>query len=238
MTEKKFFKYDDRRIAYVDEGKGDPIIFFHGNPTSSFLYRNIIKNLKNQYRCIAADMLGMGDSDKLENSGHMSYTFELHYKYLSEFIRSLELTQPVTLVGQDWGGPLAIKWARENNDNVRGICYFETVIAPIKSDEMVEPTRGLFLMIRSEKGDKKVLEEKLGHKIKHNAYPYGNKSEAGLREFMLAQKIGYETGLTTNCYIAKSSNKYSLPRLAVIEDMPYEFLNLRIKGLNNFFLSI
>ena len=70
------------------------IIFFHGNPTSSFLYRNIIKNLKNQYRCIAADMLGMGDSDKLENSGHMSYTFELHYKYLSEFIRSLELTQP------------------------------------------------------------------------------------------------------------------------------------------------
>ena len=159
MTEKKFFKYDDRRIAYVDEGEGDPIIFFHGNPTSSFLYRNIIKNLKNQYRCIAADMLGMGDSDKLENSGHMSYTFELHYKYLSEFIRSLELTQPVTLVGQDWGGPLAIKWARENNDNVRGICYFETVIAPIKSDEMVEPTRGLFLMIRSEKGDKKVLEE-------------------------------------------------------------------------------
>ena len=159
MTEKKFFKYDDRRIAYVDEGEGEPIIFFHGNPTSSFLYRNIIKNLKNQYRCIAADMLGMGDSDKLENSGHMSYTFELHYKYLSEFIRSLELTQPVTLVGQDWGGPLAIKWARENNDNVRGICYFETVIAPIKSDEMVEPTRGLFLMIRSEKGDKKVLEE-------------------------------------------------------------------------------
>ena len=59
MTEKKFFKYDDRRIAYVDEGEGDPIIFFHGNPTSSFLYRNIIKNLKNQYRCIAADMLGM-----------------------------------------------------------------------------------------------------------------------------------------------------------------------------------
>ncbi len=84
MTEKKFFKYDDRRIAYVDEGEGDPIIFFHGNPTSSFLYRNIIKNLKNQYRCIAADMLGMGDSDKLENSGHISYTFKLHYEYLSE----------------------------------------------------------------------------------------------------------------------------------------------------------
>ena len=157
--EKKFFNYKNKKIAYVDEGNGDPIIFFHGNPTSSFLYRNIISNLKDKYRCIAADMIGMGDSDKIDNPGPMTYTFDLHYEYLSQFIMDLKLEKKATLVGQDWGGPLAIKWARENRDLVRGICYFETVIAPIKSNEMVEPTRGLFLMIRSEKGDKKVLEE-------------------------------------------------------------------------------
>ena len=74
MTEKKFFTHKNKKIAYVDIGTGDPIIFFHGNPSSSYLYRNIIKNLNSGYRCIAADMIGMGDSDKLDNPGPVSYT--------------------------------------------------------------------------------------------------------------------------------------------------------------------
>ena len=156
---KKYCEYNNKRIAYVDEGNGDPIIFFHGNPTSSYLYRNIIFDLKGEYRCLAADMIGMGDSDKLDNSSHMTYTFQTHYEHLCSFIDSLNLEKKVTLVGQDWGGPLSIKWARENSDRVRGICYFETVIAPAKSDQMEEGIRGLFMMLRSEKGDKKVLEE-------------------------------------------------------------------------------
>ncbi|SVA67208.1 uncharacterized protein METZ01_LOCUS120062, partial [marine metagenome] len=143
----------------VDEGDGDPIIFFHGNPTSSYLYRHIISDLKGEYRCLAADMIGMGDSDKLDNSGHMTYTFQTHYEYLSTFIESLNIDKKITLVGQDWGGPLSIKWAREHPDRARGICYFETVISPIKSEQMGEDIRGLFMMLRSEKGDKKVLEE-------------------------------------------------------------------------------
>ena len=151
--------HKNKKIAYVDVGTGDPIIFFHGNPSSSYLYRNIIKNLNSGYRCIAADMIGMGDSDKLDNPGHMTYTFDTHFEYLSELIKSLNLNEKITLVGQDWGGPLSIKWARENSDKVRGICYFETVIAPIKSEEMQEPLKSLFMMLRSEKGDKKVLEE-------------------------------------------------------------------------------
>ena len=159
MIDKKFFTHKNKKIAYVDVGTGDPIIFFHGNPSSSYLYRNIIKNLNSGYRCIAADMIGMGDSDKLDNPGHMTYTFDTHFEYLSELIKSLNLNEKITLVGQDWGGPLSIKWARENSDKVRGICYFETVIAPIKSEEMQEPLKSLFMMLRSEKGDKKVLEE-------------------------------------------------------------------------------
>ena len=157
--DKKFCEYKNKKIAYVDEGSGDPIIFFHGNPTSSYLYRNIISDLKNKYHCFAADMIGMGDSDKLDNPGHMTYTFQTHYEYLSAFIDSLNIDKKITLVGQDWGGPLSIKWARENPDRVNGICYFETVITPIKSEHMGEAIRGLFMMLRSDKGDKKVLEE-------------------------------------------------------------------------------
>ena len=156
---KKYCEHNNKRIAYVDEGNGDPIIFFHGNPTSSYLYRNIIFDLKGEYRCLAADMIGMGESDKLDNSSHMTYTFQTHYEHLCSFIDSLNLEEKVILVGQDWGGPLSIKWARENSDRVRGICYFETVIAPAKSEQMEEGIRGLFMMLRSEKGDKKVLEE-------------------------------------------------------------------------------
>ena len=156
---KKYCTYNNKKIAYVDEGDGDPIIFFHGNPTSSYLYRHIISDLKGEYRCLAADMIGMGDSDKLDNSGHMTYTFQTHYEYLSAFIESLNIDKKITLVGQDWGGPLSIKWAREHPDRVCGICYFETVISPIKSEQMGEDIRGLFMMLRSEKGDKKVLEE-------------------------------------------------------------------------------
>jgi haloalkane dehalogenase len=104
-------------------------------------------------------MIGMGDSDKLDNSSHMTYTFQTHYEHLCSFIDSLNLEKKVTLVGQDWGGPLSIKWARENPERVRGICYFETVIAPAKSEQMEEGIKGLFMMLRSEKGDKKVLEE-------------------------------------------------------------------------------
>ena len=157
--DKKFCEYKNKKIAYVDEGSGDPIIFFHGNPTSSYLYRNIISDLKDKYHCFAADMIGMGDSDKLDNPGHMTYTFQTHYEYLSAFIDSLNIDKKITLVGQDWGGPLSIKWARENPDRVNGICYFETVITPIKSEHMGEAIRGLFMMLRSDKGDKKVLEE-------------------------------------------------------------------------------
>ena len=157
--DKKFCEYKNKKIAYVDEGSGDPIIFFHGNPTSSYLYRNIISDLKNKYHCFAADMIGMGDSEKLDNPGHMTYTFQTHYEYLSAFIDSLNIDKKITLVGQDWGGPLSIKWARENPDRVNGICYFETVITPIKSEHMGEAIRGLFMMLRSDKGDKKVLEE-------------------------------------------------------------------------------
>ena len=157
--DKKFHEHNNKKIAYVDEGDGEPIIFFHGNPTSSYLYRNIIANLQGEYRCCAADMIGMGDSDKLDNPGHMTYTFHVHYEYLSAFIDSLNIDKKITLVGQDWGGPLSIKWAREHPDRARGICYFETVISPIKSEQMGEDIRGLFMMLRSEKGDKKVLEE-------------------------------------------------------------------------------
>ena len=86
---KKYCEHNGKRIAYVDEGNGDPIIFFHGNPTSSYLYRNIISDLKGQYRCLAADMIGMGDSDKLDNPSQENYSLKEHIKWFDSFIKEI-----------------------------------------------------------------------------------------------------------------------------------------------------
>src|SRR5882724_1578354 len=114
-------------MAYIDEGQGDPIVFIHGNPTSSYAWRNILPYVQGVGRIIAPDLIGMGDSQKLPVSGPVSYTFVEHRRYLDALLEALAVHERVILVGHDWGAALAFDWARRHPDAVRGIAYMEAV---------------------------------------------------------------------------------------------------------------
>jgi pimeloyl-ACP methyl ester carboxylesterase len=117
-----------REMAYVEAGKGDPIIVLHGNPTSSYLWRNVLPHLEPLGRCIAPDLIGMGDSDKLPDSGPGSYRFVEHRRYLDALLEALNVRERVTLVIHDWGSTLGFDWANHHRDAVRGIAYMEAMV--------------------------------------------------------------------------------------------------------------
>lgn len=148
-------------MSYVDQGSGTPILFLHGNPTSSYLWRNIIAKLSPSYRCIAPDLIGMGDSDKLTPSSPDRYSFFEHREYLDGFIASLELGEPVILAVHDWGSALGFDWARRNASagKVRGIAYMEAIVGSRNWTDLPEPVRGVFQALRSDAGERMILEE-------------------------------------------------------------------------------
>jgi haloalkane dehalogenase len=119
-----------REMAYVEAGQGDPIVFLHGNPTSSYLWRNVIPHLEQLGRCIAPDLIGMGDSDKLPNSGPGSYRFVEHRRYLDALLETLNVRERVTLVIHDWGSALGFDWANRHREAVKGIAYMEAILVP------------------------------------------------------------------------------------------------------------
>lgn len=149
----------DREMAYVEVGSGKPIVFLHGNPTSSYLWRNIIPYAQEYGRCIAPDLLGMGDSDKLPVSGLDSYTFVEHRKYLDELLHRLGVHQQITFVVHDWGSALGFDWARRHPNAVDGIVYMEAIIKPRTWSEIPEQGRKIFQALRSPEGEKMVLEQ-------------------------------------------------------------------------------
>lgn len=160
------FPYEKKRqqvlgleMAYVDEGQGDPIVFLHGNPTYSYVWRNIIPYVQEFGRIIAPDLIGMGDSQKLPNSGPDSYTFVEHRRYLDALLEALDVRERVTFVGHDWGAALAFDWARRHPDVVRGIAYMEAVAEVTSWSEMPEVARQRFQAMRSVQGEKMVLEQ-------------------------------------------------------------------------------
>lgn len=157
--EKKRATVDGLTMAYVDEGDGDPIVFLHGNPTSSYLWRNVMPGLKGLGRLIAPDLIGMGDSDKLPASGPESYRFVEHRRYLDGLLESLEVSENVTLVIHDWGSGLGFDWARRHADSVKGIAFMEAIVAPLSWDDWPEESRSVFQALRSEAGDAMVLEK-------------------------------------------------------------------------------
>ena len=116
----------DSEMAYVDTGEGDPIVFLHGNPTSSYLWRNVIPHLSGQARCLAPDLIGMGDSGKTPDG---SYRFADHARYLDAWFDALGLTERVVLVGHDWGSALGFDWACRHPERVKGIAYMEASCA-------------------------------------------------------------------------------------------------------------
>jgi haloalkane dehalogenase len=148
-----------RSMAYVEVGSGDPIVFLHGNPTSSYLWRNVIPHLADQGRCIAPDLIGMGDSDKLVPSGPQSYRFVEHRRYLDVLLDALEVRRRVTLVVHDWGSGLGFDWANRHRDAVHGIAYMEAIVRPISWADWPEMAREIFQGLRSPAGEGMILEK-------------------------------------------------------------------------------
>jgi len=145
-------------MAYVEEGQGDPIVFLHGNPTSSYVWRNILPYVQGQGRVIAPDLIGMGDSQKLPESGPGTYTFVDHRRYLDALFEALGVREHVTLVGHDWGAALAFDWARRHSQAVRGIAFMEAVAETYSWSEYPQAALPRFQALRSPAGEQMVLE--------------------------------------------------------------------------------
>ena len=146
----------DSEMTYVDTGEGDPVVFLHGNPTSSYLWRNVIPHLSGQARCLAPDLIGMGDSGKAPDG---SYRFADHARYLDAWFDALGLNERVMLVGHDWGSALAFHWAHRHPDRVKGIAYMEGIVRPMRWDEWPEQARNIFQAMRSPAGEEMVLQK-------------------------------------------------------------------------------
>ena len=141
-------------MAYVDVGEGRPVVFLHGNPTSSYLWRNVIPHVQPLARCLAPDLVGMGRSGDAPDG---RYRFEDHARYLDAWFDALEL-RDLVLVGHDWGGGLGLDWAARHPERVAGIAYMETIVRPMSWEEWPEQARGIFQAMRSPAGEKLVLE--------------------------------------------------------------------------------
>ena len=156
---KSFITINGKNLAYVDSGEGDPIVFLHGNPTSSYLWRNVMPHLEGMGRLIAPDLIGMGDSEKLDDSGPGRYTFIEHAEYLYALLEELDLNN-VTLVIHDWGSALGFNWAALNPEKIKSIVYMEAITGPIESwDDWPEQARNIFQLFRSDAGEELILEK-------------------------------------------------------------------------------
>lgn len=151
-------------MACIDEGQGDPIIFLHGNPTSSYLWRGVMPHLAGQGRLIAPDLVGMGDSQKLPESGPESYRFVEHRAYLDGLLEALGVGAKdgsVTLVIHDWGSALGFDWANRHQSAMRGIAYMEAIVKPLAWEEWPKAVKPVFQAFRSPEGEKMILEQNL-----------------------------------------------------------------------------
>ena len=148
------------QMAYHERGEGAPVLLLHGNPTSSYLWRNVIPELEGRGRLIAPDLIGMGDSAKLSNPGPNTYRFVTHRKYLWAFIDAvIGPTESIMLVVHDWGSALGFDWANQHRDRVRGIAYMEGIPRPVAGwEEWSKAATPIFQGFRSEKGEEMILE--------------------------------------------------------------------------------
>lgn len=182
-AEKKYAEVNGRRMAYIDEGEGAPIVFAHGNPTSSYLWRNVMPALEGLGRLVACDMIGMGDSDKLEDSGPDSYSYFEQRDYLFALWEQLGIERDVVLVVHDWGSALGFDWAGRHRDAVQGIAYMEAIVAPATWDDWPEVVRPVFQGFRSPAGEEMILE--------NNAFVEGVLPGAILRTLSDAEMAEY-----------------------------------------------
>lgn len=159
---KKKIEVNGLNMAYVEQGEGEAIVFLHGNPTSSFLWRNIMPHVTDLGRCVAPDLIGMGDSDKLPQSGPDRYTLTEHREYLDQLLDQLNLGNQVVLVIHDWGSALGFDWARRHQGRVKGVCYMEGFVRPISSwADWPDAARRVFQGFRSPAGEEMILEKNI-----------------------------------------------------------------------------
>ena len=160
--QKQYQDVKGKKIAYVEAGGGDPIVLLHGNPTSSYLWRNVIPELESKGRVIAPDLIGQGDSEKLPpGDGPGRYSFLTAYQYLDGLLAAIGADRNVTLVIHDWGSALGFYWAQQHPDSVRGIAYMEAIVCPVTWEDWPEAARGIFQGVRSATGEDLVLERNM-----------------------------------------------------------------------------
>ena len=139
-----FLKINKSNMHYLSAGQGDPIVFLHGIPTSSYLWRNILPELSSYGRCIAPDLIGMGDSEKLEGIDNPDYQYHGQYKYLSKLLDELDLGEEINLVIHDWGSAMGFQYARENPSRIKSISFMEAIVMPMTWDDWPEIARNIF----------------------------------------------------------------------------------------------
>jgi haloalkane dehalogenase len=150
----------DGEMAYIEAGLGaETIVFLHGNPTSSHLWRNVMPHVTDLGRCLAPDLIGMGESSKRPGEGDDRYRFVEHARYLDAWFDEVVPEGPVILVIHDWGSALGFHWANRHRDRIRGIAYTEAIVSPVEWDEWPEAARGIFEAFRSPAGEELVLEK-------------------------------------------------------------------------------
>ena len=156
--EKKFAAVKGKKIAYVEDGSGDPIVLLHGNPTSSFLWRNVVPELVESGRVIVPDLIGQGDSEKiLASEGAGRYSLEVAYRYVDGLLESIGANENVTLVIHDWGSSVGFLWAMRHPAAVKGVAYMEGIVKPLSWSDWPQSAAGIFKGFRSDKGEDLIL---------------------------------------------------------------------------------
>ena len=157
--DKKYKEILGKRMAYLDSGAGQSIVFLHGNPASSFLWRNITPYVEDIGRIVVPDLIGMGDSEKLEGTDNPDYQYHGQYKYLSTLLDELDLGEEINLVIHDWGSAMGFQYARENANKIKSITFMEAIVMPLTWDQWPENARNIFQLMRSDAGEEIVLEK-------------------------------------------------------------------------------
>ena len=156
---KKYQEIRNKKMAYVDEGNGDTFLFLHGNPTSSYLWRNIAPHVEDLGRVVIPDLIGMGDSDKLDGVDNEGYKYHGQYGYLTELFDQLDLGNNIHLIIHDWGSAMGFQFARENPDRIKSITYMEAIVMPLTWEQWPDAATKIFGLFRSEAGEELVLEK-------------------------------------------------------------------------------
>ena len=156
---KNFLEVKGKNLAYIDEGEGNAIVFIHGNPTSSYLWRNIAPNFNSSHRVIVPDLMGMGDSEKLDGIDNPGYSFNGQYDYLEKLLNELDLGKRINLVVHDWGCGLGLKYARLHSDRISSITFMEGVTVPLTWDQWPEAGTKIFKLFRSDAGEELILDK-------------------------------------------------------------------------------